>query len=155
MKNSCPSRASTALPKSVLENPALTLDKPEWEPVPYRFVDLRANFEVITTFGPYEPDVWQMASQLLQAFGHSYTDRCGPIGIDCEMISARKHHALKLSGDPIWFTLSVMFYKPGEVARWEVVPFEILEVWEGISATFIHPSRMYSGLPFSSSSKLP
>lgn len=127
MKNSCPSRASSARPKSVLGKPALTRlpQSHLWLELPYKFVDMRPFYfyAAETSFRRYEPEVWTAAeSRMMQFAASGYAD---PIEFFIENVGT-----LIMLGDPAFFTLLFhpLTFGPvrDEVREWSVIHFALI-----------------------------
>lgn len=126
MKNSCPSRASSARPKSVLVKPALTLPRSHrWLLLPYKFEDLRYSvyYDAETTFRRYEPEVWTAAASRMMNYatlGFAY-----PVEFFIENVGT-----FCMIGDPAFFTLlfQPLTFGPvrDEVQNWSVIHFAVV-----------------------------
>lgn len=125
MKNSCPSRALSALSKSVLVKPALTLPRShKWLLLPYAFEDLRyfLYHDAVTTFGRYEPEVWTAAaSRMMQFVEIGYAD---PIEFFIENLGT-----FCMYGHPAFFTLTFQPILTGRqrvMRDWNVIQFAVV-----------------------------
>lgn len=139
MKNSCPSRASSARPKSVLAWPALTYPRSvKWQLLPYKFLDLRydLDYDAFTTFGPYEPEVWTAAaSRMMQFVDIGYAD---PIEFLIENVGT-----FRMFGHPAFFTLvhCPQGYCVDEERNWSVIHFAVVYPGYYFKQRYWRPSK--------------
>lgn len=139
MKNSCLSRALSALPKIVLDQePAIALRVLSQDNVvracasqtgsrqvvpgvpPYRIYTLSlVSFrEPSTSFSRYDAEVWKIAADRSMIYSN--------IGYSLPIEFPSGGEILRMSGDPEWFTLSRRVFSD-EGAWWEVIPYEVKE----------------------------